>query len=511
MSKDRHLGSERHAFLEDARFSWIEAEFRTVDLGDVRRPRRLKQVVERMWQAPGASQRAAAKNCAEATGSYRLWNSPTVTAEAILAAHQDQIPERFQGSRMLLHIQDTTELDYTRHKSLKQAGPLSDIGRRGLFAHSEYLLQEDGVPLGLWACLLWARSDQEHGQSAVRKQQPIEKKESYRWLQGYRRACDLRARSPNRLVVSLSDRESDIYDIFEEWWQRQQQGQPAAHWIIRSKHDRMIAPQPQDLKQHDRLRAAVSAAPLLGSKSLEIRSKKQCKKIKGNRKLTLRRARTAELEIRACAMELIPPGRPHGQKQLSPIQIWVVLAKEVNPPLGEEPIEWILLTDFKVRTLKKALQIIKLYTRRWQIEVYHKILKSGCRVEDNPPDDLQALRARLATQMIIAWRIHHVTLLGRECPNLSAEAVFEEWEWKPVALVLGGKQAVLQPPSLGQMIAWIARLGGHLGRKSDGPPGAQTIWKGMAKMLAYAELWKALRSQVRDLQQAREEILNLLL
>ena len=492
--------------------NWIQAEFRTVKLGDVRRSKRLKTVAEGMWEAPGASQREASKDWTQAMGSYRLWKSDAVTAEAVLSAHRDQVRQRLQGHRMLLHIQDTTELDYTRHKTLKGTGPLSEASRRGLFDHSEYLLQEDGVPLGLWDCLLWARSDQEQGQSHLRKQQPIEKKESFRWLQAYRRACELCGLCPKQLVISLSDRESDIYEIFEEWWRRQRARLAAAHWIIRSKHDRKITPAPQDLEQHTQLRAAVTAAPLLGQTHLEIRTKEQCKKVHGNRRLTLRKARTASLEIRACALELKPPRRAEGQLALSPIKLWVVMAKEMSPPADEEPVEWILLTDFQVRTLKKALQILKLYAWRWQIEVFHKILKSGCRVEDHPPETVERLKPRLAVLMIVAWRIHYVTLLGRECPDLSAEVVFEEWEWKPLALLFGDKQGPLRTPTLAQMIAWIARLGGHLGRKSDGPPGPQTMWKGMAKMFAHAEIWKALQSRVQNRpHQAAQEILDLLL
>jgi hypothetical protein len=475
-------------------FSWIESEFQTVQLGDVRRPKRLKKVVEGMWQAPGASQRGAAGTWAGAMGSYRLWNAPEVTAEAILAAHRDQVRERSRDHRMLLHIQDTTELDLTRHKQVQGLGPLTESTRRGLFAHGEYVVQEDGLPLGLWHSHLWTRSDEEYGQTHLRQKQSIEEKESYRWLEGFRRACHLRALCPKQLVIGLADREGDIYEIFEEHHQRLLRGEPVAHWIIRSQHDRNItAVNEEDLEQHTHLRAAMAAAPLLGGQSLEIRTKKQCNKVKGNRKWTLRTARTAQLEIRASVVELLPPRRPGGQK-LTPLAITVVMAQEINPPAGEEPIEWILLTDFKVRTLKKALQILGLYTLRWQIEVFHRILKSGCQVEDYPPEDIQGLRPRLAAQMIIAWRIHYVTLVGRECPELPADVVFDEWEWKPLVVVFCGKNAPLQTPRLAQMIAWIAKLGGYIGRKGDGPAGPQTIWKGMAKMFAYGELWRALHA-----------------
>jgi len=172
-------------------FSWIETEFETVQLGDARRPKRLKKVIQAMWQNPGASQRGSAGSWAAAMGSYRLWNAPEVTAEAILAAHQDQVQERGQAHRMLLHIQDTTELDLTRHKQVQGLGPLTESTRRGLFAHGEYVLQEAGLPLGLWHSHLWTRSDAEYGQTDLRQKQSIEQKESHRWLEGYRRACQM--------------------------------------------------------------------------------------------------------------------------------------------------------------------------------------------------------------------------------------------------------------------------------------------------------------------------------
>jgi Transposase DNA-binding/Transposase Tn5 dimerisation domain len=472
--------------------SWIKTEFSSVDLGDVRLDRRLLKAARRMWESPGASIQGASKGWAEAVGAYRLWRSADVTVEAILAPHREQVLERAKAHRVLLHIQDTSELNFTKKKTLKGKGPLANLERQGFFAHTEYLVEGEGLPLGLWHSHIYARSAEEHGQSAGRKQQPIEEKESFRWLEGYRRACELRTCWPNKLVIDLADREGDIYETFEERHQRQARHESAAHWIIRCNQDRLLnAPPQEDGPEQTKIKAAVAAAPLLGRMTLKIRAKEQCKKVKGNRRLTLRSARTAELEIRACSVELAPPQRPKG-RELSPIQIWVVSATEINAPAGEEPIEWILLTDFKVRTLKKALQILELYSRRWQIEVFHKILKSGCRVEESQLKDAERLLPRLALQMVIAWRIHYVTLLGRACPDLPCGAVFEEWEWKPVVVIFRGKEHQDEEPTLAQMNAWVGQLGGHLGRKSDGPPGPQAIWKGMDRVLDYAELWRAL-------------------
>jgi hypothetical protein len=470
--------------------SWIENEFSCLDLGDVRRDRRLLRVAQGMWRSPQASVQGASNGWAEAKAAYRLWDSEGSTPQAILAPHYQQTRQRAKLNRILLHVQDTTELDYS-DRQLEGTGPLGELTRRGFFVHSEYLLQEDGLPLGLGHCLIYARSDEDHKkQRDLRHQLPIEQKESYRWLEAYRRACELAGLGP-RLVIAIADRESDIYEIYLESFQRQQRHQPRAHWIIRCNQDRKINPLPQDEAGQAYIKAAISAAPVLGTTTLKVRFKEQWKKVKGDRRLTVRSARKAELQIRACQVELTPPWRK-GVLKRTPVKIWVLLAKEIAPPAGEDPIEWILLTDLSTRTLKKALQILKFYTRRWQIEVFHRILKSGCRVEKNQMKDSQRLLPRVALQMVIAWRIHYVTLLGRSCPDLPCNTVFQECEWKPVVIIMRGKAHEPEEPSPAQMIQWIGQLGGHLGRKSDGPPGPQAIWKGMLRVLDFALLWEAL-------------------
>lgn len=470
--------------------SWLQSELGSVELGDVRRERRLLKVAAGMWTCPGASVQGAACGWAEAQGAYRLWQSPEVTPQAILEPHYEQTSQRAKLHRLVLHIQDTTELDYTTKKALQGAGALAELTRRGFLAHSEYLLQEDGLPLGLSHSHIYARLDEEHGQSALRHQLPIEDKESFRWLEGYRRACDLRQLNPGQVVIDITDREGDIYEIFEEWKGRQEQGEPYAHWIIRCHQDRCIRPSAQH-PQCTHLKEAIAAAPALGKIQLKIRAKEQFKKVKGKRQRTFRTARTAALEIRICEVELKPPWRP-AERKLSPIKIRVVMANEIAAPPGEDPIQWILLTDLKVRTFKKALQVLNLYARRWQIEVFHKILKSGCCVEKSQLKDDQRLLPRVALQIVLAWRIHYLTLLGRVCPQLPCSAVFDPCEWKPLVVIFRGKAYEDQEPSLSQMIQWIGSLGGHLGRKSDKEPGPQSIWKGMLRVLDFALLWQAL-------------------
>jgi hypothetical protein len=426
--------------------------------------------------------------------AYRLFDNEAVTPEQTLAPHREQVVARCRLAKVVLHIQDTTELDYSKKKSLAGTGPLSEESRQGFFAHNEYVVQgEGGLPLGLWHTDIQARDPEEHGDAKLRKQLPIEEKESFRWLEGYRRACALQEQCPGVQVISTSDRESDIYEIFVEHQQRREQSQVAADWIIRSNQDRSLlpsgnteAPDPELLKLH----SCIEQAPVLGTTTVEIRAKKQFKKKKGSRKLTQRTARKAVLAVRACEVQLKPPFRK-GTK-LTPITLRVVMAKEMAPPAGEDPIEWILLTNLAAQNLDEALRVIALYCLRWQIEVFHKILKSGCRVEQAQFKTADRLRPRIALQMVVAWRIHHVTLAGRACPDLPCGILFDACEWQPVVIVLRGKGAETLEPTLAEMINYIGRLGGHLNRKSDGPPGPQTIWRGMQRMHEFAILWQAL-------------------
>jgi hypothetical protein len=472
---------------------WIQQEFACLDLGDERLNRRLRQVLEKMWQSPQGSTAAACGSWKETMAAYRLFDHEALTPEQILIPHREQVVARCRLAKVVLHIQDTTELDYSKKKSLAGTGPLSEESRQGFFAHNEYVVQaEGGLPLGLWHTDIHARDPEEQGESERRKQLPIEAKESYRWLEGYRRACALQELCPEVEVISTSDRESDIYEIFAEHQQRRALNQVAAGWIIRSNQDRTLlpsgntpAPDPELLKLH----ACLEQAPMLGTTTVEIRAKQQLKKKQGSRKLTQRTARKAVLAVRACEVQLKPPFRK-GTK-LTPITLRVVMAKEIDPPAGEDPIQWILLTNLAVHSLEEALHVIALYCLRWQIEVFHRILKSGCRVEQAQLKTAERLRPRIALQMVVAWRIHHLTLAGRACPDLPCGILFDPCEWKPVVVVVRGKGAETTEPTLAEMIHYIGQLGGHLNRKSDGNPGPQTIWRGMDRMHDFAILWQA--------------------
>jgi hypothetical protein len=209
-------------------------------------------------------------------------------------------------------------------------------------------------------------------------------------------------------------------------------------------------------------------------------------------------ARTARLvRQRLRAMRITPRAPFRRGGKLPAVSFWAVLAEEIDPPEGEEPLRWLLLTSEEVSTPEAARRIVALYLRRWDIEVFHRVLKTGCRVEALQLKAHQAVLNCLILYAIIAWRILYLVHLGRQCPELPCSAVFEESEWKATCTVAaaGKKRGPLREPTLGEFIALVARFGGHLGRRNDKPPGAQAIWQGLARVRDFACTWEAIHQQ----------------
>ena len=221
----------------------IKLELEGVDLGDARRNRRVVNLAARLAAHPSLSVSGACHGWAESMGAYRLVQNEDVTPEKLLCPHQRATLARAAAcGESLLLVQDTTELDYSTHESLRGAGPLSAITRRGFFLHNRLLIaEESGVPLGLCGAEIVTRSDAEHGLGEVRKKKlPLEAKESMRWMNGYNEACAVAAELPAQEVIMVADREADIYDIFAKYHDLAKEGAPHAQFVIRAKTDRRL-------------------------------------------------------------------------------------------------------------------------------------------------------------------------------------------------------------------------------------------------------------------------------
>ncbi|RYD49813.1 MAG: IS4 family transposase [Verrucomicrobiaceae bacterium] len=460
-------------------------EFADADLRDVRRGKRLSKVAAALAKAPAASISAACGGWAETMAAYRLLNCGDFEPAALVEPHQEATATRCAAHACVAVIQDTTELDFSRMKETTGLGPLNDMLRRGFFLHSLYAVSPAGLPLGLLDASIVLRDDASLGSSnRTRKRRPVEEKESWRWVGGYLRTCELARRLPEREVFSISDREGDIFEVYQEWMLAE--GGPRAEWIIRANQDRALAGMTDD--EPSKLFAALEAAPKTGEIDYEVRATKGTRKVKGNTVAASRAARRVRQEIRVMKITPRPPHRK-GTK-LKEVSFHAVLALEVDAPAGEEPIRWLLLTSKEVTTLEDARRILDLYMMRWGIEVFHKVLKTGCRVESMQLKTAPALVNALMIYTVIAWRILYLTHLGRECPDLPCGAVFEEAEWKAACAVVKRKKE-LGEPSLTEFIGIVGKLGGHLGRKSDGPPGPQSIWQGLTRVRDFACAWHA--------------------
>lgn len=454
---------------------WCAKEISTLDLGDKRLDRRMEKTLIQISSSPTLSIPASSKNWAESKAIYRFYNNDLVTSAKILSPHRDATLARIQSQKTVLVVQDTTEVDFTGRK-VQGLGPLSYEERTGFFNHASIAVTPDRLCLGVLDAKIWSRDPAEHHKNDGRKQKPIEEKESYRWIESYRKACEVQKRCPNTVIISVSDREGDIYEYFVE--SSQMPNVQRAEWIIRGCQDRSLTEKVEGSSgtAYKKLYAEVTSTGILGQVTFDIPKTKN------------RASRSVTQTIRATSVKLKAPYRK-GRK-LPSVEINVVLAREDNPPEGQEAIEWLILTSLPVNNFENACEVIKCYLCRWQIEVYFKVLKSGCKIEERQLKTADRLEACIALYMIVAWRVMYVMMLGRECPDLPCTVLFDKDEWQSVYAIRNRQLPPEVPPSLGEFVQMIASLGGHLGRNKDKPPGPKVMWIGMQRVTDFSLAWK---------------------
>jgi len=199
--------------------------------------------------------------------------------------------------------------------------------------------------------------------------------------------------------------------------------------------------------------------------------------------------REATLSIRYGKVCLMPPQNRY-KESLKPIKVWAVWAHEENPPKKEEAVSWMLLTTLPVSSFEQAVEKLQWYTCRWQIEIFFKILKSGCRIEQRQFESAERIKRCLALDAVIAWRVLYLTMLSRSTPNLPCSVLLETEEWQALyCFTHQTKKPPKHPPTLKEATRMIAKLGGFIGRKSDKDPGPTTIWRGLQRLRDIAATW----------------------
>jgi len=441
---------------------WTVEEFSRVAFADDRLRQRLQELARDFYARPVAPiPQACDGEQGKIKGAYRFFANPQVTMEILLKPHIEATARRIKDEAVVLAVQDTTSLNYTTHRALTGQGPISTRhdGALGLKLHDTLAVTPAGVPLGILHIACWARDAPEPATAQARKARPIEEKESARWLQSYRRVRDIQALCPDTRLISVGDREADIYELFQEAHTTPQ----APDLLIRANHacQRKTA-------EHEELWAHLLTQSLAGHLDLFIPGK-------GGK-----RARTAVLDIRYAPVTLTPPNR---LKASAPLTLWAIYAHEPHPPVGTERVDWLLLTTVATTNLAEACERLAWYATRWNIEVYHRILKSGCRIEDRRLGTADTLQACLAIDLVVAWRIFYLTKLGRTVPDVSCEIFFREEEWKALC-IHHTKNPVPphRPPTLNEALRLMAKLGGFMGRKGDGDPGPTVLWRGIQRL-----------------------------
>jgi hypothetical protein len=450
--------------------SWAAEELKYANLPDKRLNKRLITIVKNLASQPSASSPQASGDWANTKATYNFWDSERIESEDIIDAHRRKTAERASSEKVILAIQDTSDFNFTHHKSKtwdKGFGQTcSQAYVRGLKVHSTMASSTQGVPLGVLDLQIWTRKPQ--GKSKKPKKaiaRSIKLKESKRWLTGLI-STELAIPS-DTTVVTITDREGDIYELFAL------EREANSELLIRAKHNRCIE---DELKY---LQAGSAKIPSSGT--VEVLIPKQEGKP----------ARTARLTIRYSSFTILPPKSYRSYRQAQAITLNVVFALEENPPASVKAIDWLLLTTLDVNTWADAVRCIRWYTYRWLIERYHYVLKSGCRIEHLQLETADRLKKALATYAIVAWRLLWLTYSSREHPDILCDTVLESHEWQSLYCHIHASSIPpLTPPSLQQAVLWIAQLGGFLGRKLDGFPGVKTLWKGWQRLQDIAFTWK---------------------
>jgi hypothetical protein len=457
---------------ESINHEWADLEFATLQCKDKRRALRFKKVAATLADKPGVSVTQSSESWSDAKAAYRVLDAEEICDESILASHRDATLARLDDSRddVLLVVQDTVTLNYSNLRCVKGLGPIGNNAEKttGLFVHGQLVIgARSEEHFGLLRAKIYARESKEFksGPAGARNRKSIEEKESHRWIEGYREAGELARRfEGQRKVVSVADREGDIYELFAECQEeKERNGQKAADLLVRSQHNRKLSEQDGRLWEH------VLKKPV--AKRVKVR-------VAEDRGMG---QREATLDVRFAAVELeVPQNKSKYQGYSRRLKLWVVVLKERQAPKGQKAICWKLLTSLEVSDVEQALEVARWYCLRWQIEVMHRVLKSGCRVERRQVRNLKKLKAFIALDLVVACYLLGMSRKARSEPKASVMPWLRREEWEALyCYVHRTTKAPKTPPGIGEAVRWIAKLGGFLGRKGDGEPGAEVLWRGL--------------------------------
>jgi len=456
--------------------AWSAQEFAGIQLGDARLEARVLRVSADFAAQPQAMIPQACGDWAGTKAAYRLFDNPKVEPAALLAPHQQHTRERMAGYPLVLGVQDTCYLNYTSHPSTQGLGSIGAEadGQMGLIVHSTLAVTPEGLPLGVLTQQIWAREEADPTLDAAtrrlqRRRLPIAAKESGKWLTALDEAEALRPTGVT--LIHVGDSEADVYEMFQAV---QENG---AKMVVRASQDRAVV-------ETGRMREVLSQRPVSGHLTVEIPAEPG------------RPARTATVEVRYGDVTLRPPYRaPSCQADLRPLSLSLVWVHEIGAPSTvSDPLDWLLVTNVPVTSFLDAVERVKWYRARWHIEVFHRVLKSGCRVEACQLERADKLQRYVSLTSVIAWRLFWLAQINRTQPDAVCTVVLAEDEWQALYVAIHRTTQLPEDvPTVHQVVRWIAQLGGFLGRKHDGEPGVTVIWRGWQRRQAITRMWQVMQ------------------
>jgi hypothetical protein len=486
----RMISANSSTGLRDAD-SWAQNEMEHFSGCENRLRRRLVGILTDCSRHPGASLPQALGSWSKVKGAYRCLSNPKVQPQDLLTSHMLATWQRMGAHEVVLAVADTTSLNHTSHPATTGLGPIHIQGSsaQGMHLHSVLAFSQQGEPLGLLHASTWVRT-QVRGlakNNRDKNRRSFESKESHRWLEAFEavveqsrqqwlaqttQGASLKQR-PQPRVIMVADREADIYELFLS----AQNNLEHCGLLVRALHPRRLEEDGQIVWEH------LQEQPELGRMSLTVPAQ------------GTRRARIARLSVRSVAVTLsVPQDKKKHFGAKEPLHLWAIETVEIDPPAGVTPLHWKLLSTQPAQSFEQASLQLGWYAKRWGIEVFHMTLKSGCHAEKRQLTTRENLGRMLMVDAIVAWRVMAIKQAARMQGESSASKWFSEVECKVMSAWASKHAPTDQAPSIEQMVDWLARLGGFIGRKSDGLPGVKTIWLGMQSLRSMVELWNVFPS-----------------
>jgi hypothetical protein len=371
--------------------------------------------------------------------------------------------------KTLLIAHDISNISYNDLQA-EGLGYLDNKEGQGILCYSSLAATTEGQPLSLLFQHTWVRPNEELGKSHKRKQTSFKDKESYRWYEGMTEVNNVLGSDIHK--IHIADRGADIFELFFHAFESN------TDLLIRARHNRKLS-------DGSHLWDSIANEPTTATVSLDIPDKTGKKKM------------AVEAEVRYHEVEILRPANNRDSYESVTLTAIEVKEKAENHKNIDDLIHWKLLTTLEITTVTDALKCVKWYTYRWLIERFHYILKSGTKIEELQLKTAESLQKAISIYSMAAFRVMQLVYQSRHYPDISCEVILTKPQWIALYMLIHNNNNVpKEPPSLWQAVMWIGKLGGHLGRKSDGPPGLKTVWQGYQQVCNAANIYELMTQKI---------------